>query len=304
MNILTAIFNCDKIKITNKNLNKEVRIKMKKIISIMLCVMLVFASAVSVNALDSKSFSDLNDECYIPDNTVKCFGYNIDSDYAGNVLYVGETGGEKIKINFNECVDSPQSFKTTKGESYCRYICIGDETIRSGMRFVDYFDDTGGIYKKIRIKLHDFQDLFNEDGSQTTSKLDPPVTYDFKKKDDGTFDSVLLIRSGAALNAVIPDENGEVEIYLAFEHLQKTHAYSYYNGKSGTMYRMMYMKYLMFGDVDSDDSVNVTDVTKIQRATVNQTKLDAIGKFFADVNSDGSVNIKDATALQKALVQG
>jgi hypothetical protein len=55
-----------------------------------------------------------------------------------------------------------------------------------------------------------------------------------------------------------------------------------------------------YGDVNGDGDINVSDVTQIINAIVDNQSLDSP---WADVNGDGVVNIADLTALIKALLK-
>lgn len=57
---------------------------------------------------------------------------------------------------------------------------------------------------------------------------------------------------------------------------------------------------MSLGDVNHDNSVDVLDVTAIQKylVSVEDANFDVA---LADVNNDGAVNIKDATTIQLKL---
>ena len=50
-----------------------------------------------------------------------------------------------------------------------------------------------------------------------------------------------------------------------------------------------------------DGYVNITDVTKIQKALIKLGTLDKNQKILADYNKSNTINIKDATAIQYKL---
>ena len=60
-------------------------------------------------------------------------------------------------------------------------------------------------------------------------------------------------------------------------------------------------EYVLLGDADLNDEVNIKDATVIQKATAGVEKLTEKETFAADVNGDKEVNIKDATAIQKHI---
>lgn len=57
------------------------------------------------------------------------------------------------------------------------------------------------------------------------------------------------------------------------------------------------------GDANGDDSVNVSDVTTIQRYLAELETLEGIYLHAADANQDGTVDIADATIIQMYLAE-
>ncbi|MCH5299436.1 MAG: starch-binding protein [Ruminococcus sp.] len=53
-----------------------------------------------------------------------------------------------------------------------------------------------------------------------------------------------------------------------------------------------------YGDANADGTVDINDVTAIQKHLVSISKLKPKGEFLADVDGKGGVNIKDATLIQ------
>ena len=60
---------------------------------------------------------------------------------------------------------------------------------------------------------------------------------------------------------------------------------------------------IMLGDANGDDSVNVNDVTAIQRHVAELEELEGIYLHAADINCDGETDIDDATELQLYLAE-
>ncbi|MBE6737931.1 MAG: hypothetical protein E7566_04695 [Ruminococcaceae bacterium] len=54
-----------------------------------------------------------------------------------------------------------------------------------------------------------------------------------------------------------------------------------------------------FGDVNSDDKVNVVDATLIQKFVAGLVDFDANQSLYGDVDGDLRITVKDATAVQK-----
>lgn len=59
----------------------------------------------------------------------------------------------------------------------------------------------------------------------------------------------------------------------------------------------------LLGDANGDGSVNINDVTTIQRYLAELDTLEGIYLHAADVNQDGTVDIADATAIQMYLAE-
>ena len=59
----------------------------------------------------------------------------------------------------------------------------------------------------------------------------------------------------------------------------------------------------LLGDADGDGSVNVSDVTKVQRYLAELETLVGIYLHAADANQDGTVDIADATAVQMYIAE-
>lgn len=73
------------------------------------------------------------------------------------------------------------------------------------------------------------------------------------------------------------------------------------NTRSAWLSAQLKPSYLLMGDANSDNVVNIKDVTAIQRISVGYTSTSK-QKKTSDINLDGTVNIIDATILQKRLV--
>lgn len=56
-------------------------------------------------------------------------------------------------------------------------------------------------------------------------------------------------------------------------------------------------KPLLFGDVNTDSVINVSDITKIAAHIKGKKLLDENAQKFADVNGDGVINVSDITKI-------
>ena len=58
-----------------------------------------------------------------------------------------------------------------------------------------------------------------------------------------------------------------------------------------------------YGDINRDNTVNITDATALQKALAKINKLDKYQKANADFNKDGIVNILDVAVIQKKIAK-
>ena len=59
----------------------------------------------------------------------------------------------------------------------------------------------------------------------------------------------------------------------------------------------------IFGDIDSDEAVDVRDATWIQRLVAGIDIPFTVADMYADIDGDGEVNVMDATAIQYYLIK-
>ena len=59
----------------------------------------------------------------------------------------------------------------------------------------------------------------------------------------------------------------------------------------------------IFGDIDSDEAVDVKDATWIQRLVAGIEMPFTVDDKYADIDGDGEVTIMDATAIQYYLIK-
>lgn len=84
--------------------------------------------------------------------------------------------------------------------------------------------------------------------------------------------------------------------------------YCYYNSYAHTFAKTQNIPYVLLdnallGDANGDGSVNINDVTAIQRFKADMEVIEGINLHAADVNGDGDVTIEDATILQRFFAE-
>lgn len=75
-------------------------------------------------------------------------------------------------------------------------------------------------------------------------------------------------------------------------------------GKSTTVHNdtvIMYAHWLRIGDVNLDGTLDISDVTLLQKYIANMVTFTDLQLSVADVNGDGVINTNDATALQNLI---
>ncbi len=57
----------------------------------------------------------------------------------------------------------------------------------------------------------------------------------------------------------------------------------------------------MYGDVNKDGVIDISDATLLQKSIVSLSTLDDLSKLLADVNGDGVLTVRDASMIQKYI---
>lgn len=302
---------------------------MKKLITrltaVGVCTAMLFTIAVNAGAAsvqaeesaksDNPDITVLNESVTVADNQIYASAYNVPESSVYGFEFRGENSGS-YKVAYASLAKSPSRINLPSTQKYVFWL-RGEESGGSNGTYYSY-KNTGGTYRKIRIKLSDFDYDFNSDGSQ----IEESTTYGthrfhfggLETTSNGKFYSGLCVKSGSAYTAVTPDKNGEVEFYVSkeigvdtryctgfdFEYHNPDGSVTYGSG-GGTTGCDLYG--LTIGDADSNGFVNVGDAAKIQLALSKITNLNKIQNYAADANSDGKVNIFDCTYIQMYLAK-
>lgn len=303
-----------------------------KLSAVALSIILAAASAVSAGAAQTNSepvssyssdFKLLSSTVNISDNQIYFSRYNTPS----NSIYIGSFNDENYKkysVKFSDLMSGDKILSLPKNQKYKFSLDYdfgssggdgSDGTYRS-------YSNTGGTYRKVRVKLStsinsDYNSEYASDGSYTkTNSTYGSHTFRFGDVDitsDGSkYYSGMCVRSSAAVTAVTPNSNGEIEFYVdtaigsgayvctdfnaIYKHEDGTTSYTGGGGSTGS-----HLHGLKFGDADSSCFVNVSDATKIQSAIAGECSLNDLQKFVSDVNLDNKININDVTCIQKYL---
>lgn len=293
---------------------------MKKLISGLLIGAMLSASTVfSVGAVGDETLPvDIKvlDTISIPNNVARLYTYNLTAENTDvGVLYTSSIDHTEKSMLAKDIVGEYQEIELSS--TAYNYLMILGSGLGGDLNNMVDFSKSGGQYQKIRIKLSDFVEDFNDDGTFTYNLFDEPHNFNFTSDDNENeyeYNSGLLIVSGAVATAVAPDKNGYIEFYqcknIGVPSIYMTDFYgeyiteldecisSYGGGCTGAT-----ITGLTFGDSDLNGYVSVSDVTEIQKYIVGLTDSSSeFTEMYADVNFDGVVNINDATLIQKYLV--
>lgn len=286
---------------------------MKKIISITLCIILILLGTITANAAETFSgvisqkpyFELIGEKIYVPNNTILKYAYNIPSSYQYYLqLRNIKDSANIIDIKFTDC---NKGTKLVSGVSAEYEIFSYDQSRGISSGNPHSYKDTGAYYQKVKVKLSDFCEYFNEDGSHTYTIESKNDTHNYNFTDGTKYKSSLIITSGAAMTAVIPNRDGTAEFYIKLSAGKSdvefyTNISAYFEPATyGTGSVESPLK-LGMGNVNLDKGLDINDATDIQKTLVNNESANKLYRFLADVNGDGVVSILDATALQKALV--
>ena len=312
---------------------------LSKIIAIALSTVLAVASTVAVGAfettvepvsVDSTGFTDLRSTYWMFNNKIYFSRFNTP---ASSVFHFGlqdENGPfYDYEVNFKD-LNSTDSKTISLLSDQMYEIWLGSSThgIGNSHPIVEHrsYNKTGGYYRKVRIKLSslmngegEFYNYFASDGS--TTKTNPNYgthTFRFGEAEKSTsggvyyeFHGGMCVISGAAVTAVTPDSNGEIEFFVNTKIGEESRLFTstniYYLYPDGFETRETergaegVIPGLTFGDADSDCSVNIKDATRIQSAIAEISTLDNLQKFVSDVNLDKKIDVNDVTCMQKYI---
>lgn len=290
---------------------------MKRILSVLLSSIVAFSGVITANAAQTekeikknKGIDFLEDSFIMPDNTMRLIStVNVDMPGIGNytpiynVKWIESSYEDKqkyeYKLYYSNNINEYNDIEIEEGE-------YGFTTSLSKR-----FDSTktGGLYVKVKIKLSEFKECFNDKGHYYEDLFaDKYLDYKYNKYEVIGYDaSTFEILSGSYMKRTIPDENGEVEFYIHKSDIvgEKTYALigvSYSDGKKQTAtLKNEILEKLTLGNVDCNDDLDVKDVTALQLYIAGLSDLDELGLFHADTNNDGFYDVKDVTHLQLGI---
>lgn len=283
---------------------------MKKIISALLCAALSVLSIVSASAVELAFDSQTNlsnsykiiSEDNIPNNQVRIYKSGKNFDKTAGVIFEDLSSSKKdTKQYFN--FSTPSVSLSLSSKSGYNIWTLLQEGSGGNDNNIYKFNNAGGTYQKIRIKLSDYSNYFNDNGTHTKSFFDREAhNYNFTNEGDG-HSSMLAFISGGAITAVAPDNNGMAEIYFSTKLGAETCFITDFveNSASGGGTTGYVFSGFTIGDTDINGYVSVKDATLIQKHLGSLVTLDKLGLRNSDTNHDGIINILDATEIQKYL---
>ena len=284
----------------------------KKLISAILCAALATTSIVSISAADTDNYtSGASYRCKVlgttefPNNYAGF--YRSSSNPEANLyvqFYKNTTNTDTRELVYEQPLDFADKTLTKKylsDQNGYRYLISGGGNFANKV----YPSKAGGTYEKIKVKLSDFSDYFNDNGTYTKN-CDRCGSHDYNFSDEGNgFSSSLIILSGGIFSLVSPDNSGYVEFYIStklgedskfmtdFSHSVPGH-FSWGGGTVGREFRG-----LTIGDVDKSGYISLNDAIFIQKYQLGMDTFDELSTRNADANRDGEINLKDTIKVQK-----
>lgn len=291
---------------------------MKKSISALLCTAILMTGTIGASAVttpsDTQTYINQNDFKYscliigednIPANTARLYTYgSIDNSYASLKVNFTDNNFKTVEATFNPDVDHVD-VKLPQSTIYSTQIYTDTPTFaffNTAPSF--YTKNCEGSYKKLRVRLSDYSDYFNSDGTHTKNNHN----YNFTDEGNGYISS-LILSSGGAMTAAAPDENGFIEFYFCTKigvstQLNTDFIYSSpYDLHAEGGLSADKLKGFMMGDTDRSGAVDIDDVTHIQKCIAEICEFDDLTNITSDIDNNADVTIDDVTALQKYLVQ-
>lgn len=284
----------------------------KRILAAVLSAALAVLSVFSASATDNDKSSDkeydytIMENTFIPNNFARFFitGNNIDPETGFSIK---DPNNDEVleTIYFDFGSDSKYVYlPNTDGYKYS--LLIKNKSGIGNIYNRLTFSNGSGQYERIRIKLSDYSDYFNENGTYTHETPVGKHNFTFTKELNGGYRSALVFLSGNAITGVVPNhDNGMAEFYVSTKLGVKTkfmihcrcdlpRSRASLGGSTGQP-----LIGFTIGDVDKGGSVNLGDAILIQKYAMNPTGFDKLSQRNADVDRNGSINLLDAIKVQK-----
>lgn len=170
------------------------------------------------------------------------------------------------------------------GEHYI-FSCLGTESAYTGCTFdYDYYVDTIEVEKFTGDVDGTVLNVKFTDGTNSKITLD---VLDFVTYEDGSIAGAAMTDEGIALFLLEEVSDGNYTLDILGEHIEISVIEPANSG--------------ILGDANKDGSVNIKDVTAIQKHIASLEIIPEDALVLADTDIDGDVNIKDATAIQKHI---
>lgn len=287
---------------------------MRKIIPFLIIIFIIsMLGAIPASAL---SYTRVSTETLKRSDTLVFYTYGVSENARSFVVLKNNNLDTQQTVNFKDSVKKPQEVQIIPAHTYEPLLGVslaGSGGYGGGGKFV--YSNIKGEYEVIRIKLSDYSDYFNSDGSHTVSVKEPYQTHNYTFEEEERLDnydqfaSTLCFESGGAFTSAVPDSKGEVEIHISKTLGVKTYFstdFQYRIGSSsggGGGVNHKSINTLTMGDVDANGTIDVKDATEIQKKLAKIISFDKAKTRRAEVNGDGKVNITDTTFLQKYLAK-
>ena len=126
------------------------------------------------------------------------------------------------------------------------------------------------------------------------SSLNNAVIHDGVEKIDlQAFDSCIYLRKITIAKSVADIHSN------AFIGTQNLTIYGFKDSEAEKVAKLRGYKFVRFGDVNDDESIDVLDAIAVQKYAAEKSELSAEQLYAADVNNDNNVDVLDAIDIQK-----
>lgn len=289
---------------------------MKKTVSIILSFsMLMSTAALTANASTSDESSvgghnfSVIEETTLNNSQIRLYTYNFTDNNPEFGIRITDTAINSSKnFYFNDINEFKQiNLSSSSIMEHCLLLDGGFSGIMEKR-----YDNLGGTYEKVRMKLSDYNDYFNSDGTHTEVDFNNSFSfnYNFSTQNEGkyTYKSALVFLSGGIFTAVTPSKDGYAEFYVSKNIGEETRFSTIFSRISTDSYadipgaNNLYFSYFTMGNANiSSNGVDVTDATAIQSYSAGLEDFDELQKRNADVTGDGRIDVADTTMIQKYL---
>ncbi len=289
----------------------------KKVISAVLTAAIISCSTLTGFAAETEhteSSSGRNftviEETTIPSNTARFFAKGENIDPTSGLEFFDPVEFDRDGFHAEPAAICYFDFKSEYKDvnlpnlNGYRYMQRLNSSLSGNTKNKANFNTTGGEYECIRVKLLEYSDYFNSDGTHTDDINGISHNFNFAVQDtaEGYHTSSLIFMSGGAITGVAPTSDGYADIYVSTKLGQETQVMTNLDGYGGGVVDSSFNSF-MIGNVDNDEYISISDAVDIQKYSLNiSAGFDELSKRNSDTNYDGIITLADAIEVLKYAV--